>query len=238
MRHPPRQGENDAAMDTDYLVIGAGSAGCAVAARLAESGARVTLLEAGPKDRHPWIHIPAGMIKLLQNQKLVNWGYTTEPEKGANDREIRWPRGRTLGGSSAINGLLYVRGQHADYDHWRQLGCTGWSFEDVLPYFRLSEDQERGASDLHGKGGPLAVSDLRERNPLALALFAHTFLAPLDHAADLTFATAHAIRHRSDIRTLRLALQATDSRHHFLASVLDGSNIGSRPLGLVLGKRI
>jgi choline dehydrogenase len=93
-------------METDYLVIGAGSAGCVVASRLGMAGRRVTLLEAGPKDRHPWIHIPAGMLKLMQNQKLVNWGYTTEAESGANGREIRWPRGRTLGGTSSINGML------------------------------------------------------------------------------------------------------------------------------------
>ena len=93
-------------METDYLVIGAGSAGCVVASRLGMAGRRVTLLEAGPKDRHPWIHIPAGMLKLMQNQKLVNWGYTTEADAGSNNREIRWPRGRTLGGTSSINGML------------------------------------------------------------------------------------------------------------------------------------
>ena len=154
-------------MDTDYLVIGAGSAGCAVAARLAESGARVTLLEAGPKDRHPWIHIPAGMIKLLQNQRLVNWGYVTEPEKGANDREIRWPRGRTLGGSSSINGMLYVRGNPADFDIWAQMGCRGWSYEDVLPFFRKSETYKQGGDPgYRGQDGPLQVEDYRTILPL------------------------------------------------------------------------
>jgi choline dehydrogenase len=154
-------------MDTDYLVIGAGSAGCAVAARLACSGARVTLLEAGPKDRHPWIHIPAGMIKLLQNQKLVNWGYATEPEKGANDREIRWPRGRTLGGSSSINGMLYVRGNPADFDIWAQMGCRGWSYDEVLPFFRKSETYKQGGDPaLRGQSGPLQVEDYRTILPL------------------------------------------------------------------------
>src|SRR5690349_899752 len=154
-------------MDTDYLVIGAGSAGCAVAARLAESGARVTLLEAGPKDRHPWIHIPAGMLKLLQNQRLVNWGYTTEPEKGANDREIRWPRGRTLGGSSSINGMLYVRGNPADFDIWAQMACRGWSYDEVLPFFRKSETYKQGGGPgYRGQGGPLQVEDYRTILPL------------------------------------------------------------------------
>jgi choline dehydrogenase len=153
----------------DYVVVGAGSAGCALAARLSEDPAvRVVLLEAGARDWNPWLHVPIGYAKTMFHPTL-SWNLMTEPEPGLEGRRIPWPRGRVLGGSSAINGLLYVRGQHADYDHWRQLGCTGWSFEDVLPYFRRAEDQERGADDLHGTGGPLAVSDLRERNPLALA---------------------------------------------------------------------
>ena len=153
--------------ETDYLVIGGGSAGCVVAARLSEGGARVTLLEAGPPDRHPWIHIPAAMLKLLQNQKLVNWGYTTEPEKGSNDRAIRWPRGRTLGGSSSINGMLYVRGNPADFDIWAQMGCRGWSYDDVLPFFRRSETYRQGGDpEIRGQGGPLQVEDYRTILPL------------------------------------------------------------------------
>ncbi|MBX9698271.1 MAG: choline dehydrogenase [Acetobacteraceae bacterium] len=153
----------------DYVVVGAGSAGCAVAARLSEDpSVRVVLLEAGGRDRNPWLHVPIGYAKTMYH-KTLSWNLMTEPEPELHNRRIPWPRGRVLGGSSAINGLLYVRGQQADYDHWRQLGCTGWSFADVLPYFRRSEDNERGASELHGAGGPLAVADLRERNPLSLA---------------------------------------------------------------------
>ncbi len=155
----------EAAMDTDYLVIGAGSAGCVVASRLSESGARVTLLEAGPKDWLPWIHIPAGMLKMLQNP-LVNWNYLIEPEAGSGNRAIRWPRGRVLGGSSSINGMLYVRGNPADFDGWAQMGCRGWSYDDVLPYFRKSEDYGPGDAEYRGKGGVLKVEDYRTVLPL------------------------------------------------------------------------
>ena len=150
----------------DYIIIGAGSAGCVLANRLSESGRhRVLLLEAGGHDRHMWIHIPLGYGKLFDDAK-VNWRYKTEPEPELNNRQIIQPRGKVLGGSSSINGLLYVRGQHEDYDHWRQLGNTGWGFADVLPYFRRAEDQARGADDFHGAGGPLAVSDVCEPHPL------------------------------------------------------------------------
>ena len=153
----------------DYIIVGAGSAGCVLANRLTESGRhRVLLIEAGGHDRHIWIHIPLGYGKLFDNAK-VNWLYKTEPESELNNRQIIQPRGKVLGGSSSINGLLYVRGQHEDYDHWRQLGNTGWGFADVLPYFRRAEDQQRGADDFHGVGGPLAVSDVCEPHPLCEA---------------------------------------------------------------------
>jgi choline dehydrogenase len=156
----------------DYIVVGAGSAGCVLANRLTASGRhRVLLLEAGGRDNHMWIHIPLGFAKLFDNAK-VNWRYASEPEPELNNRKIIQPRGRVLGGSSSINGLLYIRGQHEDYDHWRQLGNTGWAFQDVLPYFRRAEDQERGADELHGTGGPLSVSDVCEPHPLCEAFIA------------------------------------------------------------------
>jgi choline dehydrogenase len=153
----------------DYLVVGAGSAGCVLANRLTASGLhRVLLLEAGGRDRNIWIHIPLGYGKLFASKKY-NWLYTSEPEPELNDRQIVQPRGKVLGGSSSINGLLYIRGQPADFDHWRQLGNTGWSFADVLPYFRRAEHQQRGEDALHGVGGPLAVSDVSEPHPLCEA---------------------------------------------------------------------
>jgi choline dehydrogenase len=156
----------------DYIVVGAGSAGCVLANRLTASGRhRVLLLEAGGHDRHLWIHIPLGYGKLFSDSK-VNWLYSSEPEAELNNRQIIQPRGKVLGGSSSINGLLYIRGQPADFDHWRQLGNSGWSFEDVLPYFRRAEDQARGEDALHGVGGPLAVSDVCEPHPLCEAFIA------------------------------------------------------------------
>jgi choline dehydrogenase len=153
----------------DYIIVGAGSAGCVLADRLSASGRhRVLLLEAGGHDRHMWIHIPLGFGKLFDNAK-VNWLYKSEPEPELNNRRIIQPRGKVLGGSSSINGLLYIRGQHEDFDHWRQLGNIGWAFADVLPYFRRAEDQERGADELHGAGGPLAVSNVSEPHPLCEA---------------------------------------------------------------------
>src|SRR6516165_4143919 len=163
---------NPTAETFDYIVVGAGSAGCVLANRLTADGRhRVLLLEAGGRDRNIWIHIPLGYGKLFANAK-VNWLYESEPEPELNNRKIIQPRGKVLGGSSSINGLLYVRGQSADFDHWRQLGNAGWSFDDVLPYFRRAEDQERGADALHGVGGPLAVSNVCEPHPLCEAFIA------------------------------------------------------------------
>lgn len=147
----------------DYIVVGAGSAGCAVAARLAEDAAvRVLLIEAGPRDRNPWIHIPAGYYRTLRNGRLIR-EYETEPEPELNDRTLRWPRGRVLGGSGAVNGLIHVRGQPADFDDWEALGNPGWGWKDVLPHFKRSERYERGVDDIHGGSGPIRVSDIRDR---------------------------------------------------------------------------
>ncbi|HEX3885646.1 MAG TPA: GMC family oxidoreductase N-terminal domain-containing protein [Stellaceae bacterium] len=148
-------------MDVDYVVIGAGSAGCVVASRLSEDGAKVVLLEAGPPDRDPMIHIPAGVLKVLNNAR-INWNYMSEGEPGTNGRQLQWPRGKTLGGTSSINGMLYVRGNPADYDGWAQMGCRGWSYDDVLPFFRKSETYRGGGDpEYRSKGGPLIVEDYR-----------------------------------------------------------------------------
>jgi len=153
----------------DYIIVGAGSAGCAVAARLSENPRmRVMLIEAGGKDNDLWIHIPVGYYRNMFNPRM-SWGYETEPNKALNGRRVPFPRGRVLGGSSSINGLVYVRGQREDYDHWRQLGNEGWSFEDVLPYFKRSEDREGGADEYHGAGGPLRVSDIPDRREICEA---------------------------------------------------------------------
>jgi len=146
--------------------VGAGSAGCVLADRLSASGRhRVLVLEAGGEDRNIWIHVPIGYAKLFADAKN-NWLYSSEPEPECAGRSIIQPRGKVLGGSSSINGLLYIRGQAEDFDHWRQLGNAGWSFTDVLPYFRRAEDQQRGADELHGVGGPLSVCDVSEGHPL------------------------------------------------------------------------
>ncbi|HEV2302963.1 MAG TPA: GMC family oxidoreductase N-terminal domain-containing protein, partial [Stellaceae bacterium] len=153
----------------DFVVVGAGSAGCALAARLSEDPAvRVILLEAGGEDSNRWIHIPLGFGKTFADPS-VNWCYETEPDEGAAGRRVFWPRGKVLGGSSSINGMVYIRGQAEDFDHWRQLGNAGWSFEDVLPYFRRSEHQTRGADAWHGAGGPLCVSDVPDKHPICEA---------------------------------------------------------------------
>ena len=151
---------NDSGQPFDFIIVGAGSAGCVLANRLSgKPRSRVLLLEAGGSDRNPWIHIPVGYFKTMHNP-ATDWCYKTEPDEGIAGRSLQWPRGKVLGGSSALNGLLYVRGQAEDYDRWQALGNKGWSYKDVLPYFRRSEDQERGADVYHGIGGPLKVSDL------------------------------------------------------------------------------
>jgi choline dehydrogenase len=159
-------------MEFDYIIIGAGSAGCTLAGRLSENpNNRVLLLEAGGKDWHPFIHMPAGLAKLV-GLKHLNWSYETEPEQELNGRRMYWPRGKVLGGSSSINAMCYCRGHREDYDSWELAGAEGWRFTDVLPYFIKSEDQENGASEYHGTGGPLSIQNLRYSNPLSQVFIA------------------------------------------------------------------
>lgn len=151
----------------DYIIVGAGSAGCVLAHRLSEDpDVNVLLLEAGPRDWHPFIHMPAGLAKLV-GKKGVNWDYVTAPEPQLDNRVLWWPRGKVLGGSSSINAMCYIRGVPRDYDAWAQAGARGWDWAGVLPYFIRAERNQRGADALHGADGPLYVSDLRYVNPLS-----------------------------------------------------------------------
>jgi len=182
-------------IEADYIIVGAGSAGCVLANRLSADGkTKVLLLEAGGDDRptknpsqflsNMMIHIPVGYSQTLKDPK-VNWLYSTEPDPGTGGRTHVWPRGKVLGGSSSINGLLYIRGQDADYDNWRQLGCEGWAWDDVLPYFLRSQHQERDAGALHGKGGPLNVSDVTTTHPVSDAVVDACEQAGIPRRADL-----------------------------------------------------
>ncbi|CCD87850.1 choline dehydrogenase, a flavoprotein; alcohol dehydrogenase [Bradyrhizobium sp. ORS 285] len=184
---------DDADLEFDYVVVGAGSAGCVLANRLSSDGKhKVLLLEAGPKDTNIWIHVPLGYGKLFK-EKTVNWMYQTEPEPGLDGRSVFQPRGKVLGGSSSINGLLYVRGQHEDYDRWRQRGNVGWGYDDVLPYFKRAENQSRGGDDYHGVGGPLPVSDWRHDDPLSEAFVKAAVEAGLPFNADFNGASQEGV---------------------------------------------
>ncbi|QNH11825.1 choline dehydrogenase [Xanthomonas sp. SI] len=168
----------------DYIIIGAGSAGCVLANRLSEDrDCKVLLIEAGPRDRNPFIHMPAGLARLAGNRR-INWNYLTAPEPALNDRRLWWPRGKVLGGSSSINAMCYVRGVAADYDDWAAAGAEGWDWQGVLPYFRRSERNSRGGDALHGGDGPLHVSDLRYHNPLSDVFIAAGEQAGFAHNRD------------------------------------------------------
>ncbi|MFK7966784.1 MAG: GMC family oxidoreductase [Burkholderiaceae bacterium] len=154
----------------DYVIVGGGTAGCVLADRLSANGQySVLVLEAGPADRYPWIHVPIGYAKTMFHP-VYNWRFETEPEPEMNGRKVYWPRGRTLGGSSSINGLVFIRGQAEDYDHWADIGNEGWSYKDVLPYFKKLEDNTRGESEFHGAGGPITCSDVGRKHELIEAI--------------------------------------------------------------------
>jgi choline dehydrogenase len=173
----------------DFIVTGAGSAGCVLAARLSENGRhKVLLLEAGGRDNHFWIHVPMGYAKTFVDPK-VNWMFESEPEKELNNRTMYQPRGKVLGGTSSINGMIYMRGNASDYDRWRQMGNEGWSYDDVLPYFRKAEDNERGANEFHGSGGPLRVSNQPYEWEIARALLAACKQAGIPENSDFNGAT-------------------------------------------------
>jgi choline dehydrogenase len=177
----------------DFVIVGAGSAGCVLANRLTADGRHtVLLIEAGPRDTNPWIHVPLGYGRLFTDLR-TNWGYWSEPEPHLDNRRIYNPRGKVLGGSSSINGLVYIRGQREDFDGWRDAGLAGWGFDDVLPYFRRSEDQARGADDFHGSGGPLAVCDPPDPHPLCDAFIAAGEEAGFPRNDDFNGATQEGI---------------------------------------------
>jgi choline dehydrogenase len=236
-------------IDADYVVVGAGSAGCVVAARLSEDPAvRVVLLEAGGPDRNPWIHIPLGYGKTIADP-AVNWCYETEPEPGTNNRRMLWPRGKVLGGSSSINGLLYVRGQQADFNQWRQLGNAGWSWADVLPYFRRSEGAIGAVDDgLHGREGPLTVSPITERHPLCEAYVQSAVELGIPHTPDFNGESQEGVGYyhttsRNGLRMsaakafLRPAMQRPNLRviTHALAERITFAN--RRATGVVFSER-
>jgi choline dehydrogenase len=176
----------------DYIVVGAGSAGCVVASRLADdAGASIALIDAGPPDSAPEIHIPVALEQLWQSR--FDWGFISEPEPGIDGQRCYLPRGRVLGGSSSLNAMLYVRGNRVDYDEWAAAGLAGWGYEDVLPYFKRSEDNERGESRYHGAGGPLTVSDGRSRHPYAAALIEAALAAGIPGNDDHNGATQDGV---------------------------------------------
>ncbi len=176
----------------DFIIVGAGSAGCVLANRLsADPTTRVLLLEAGPADSKKEIHIPAAWVRTLKTE--VDWFYQTAPEPHMDGRRLFWPRGKTLGGSSSINAMIYIRGNRWDYDHWAQLGNEEWAYEDVLPYFLKAENQERGASAYHGVGGPLNVADPRDPNPMAEAFISAANANGLNYRTDFNAATQEGV---------------------------------------------
>lgn len=211
----------------DYIIVGAGSAGCVLANRLsADPSIRVLLLEAGPRDWHPFIHMPAGIAKLV-HQRAINWDYWTEPEAALNGRRLWWPRGKVLGGSSSINAMCYLRGHARDYDEWAT-NAPGWDWDTVLPWFRHAENNVRGADAFHGASGPLAVSDLRHRNPLSAAFIqaseqaGHPFNADFNAADQLGFGW-YQVTQRNGARCSSAAAYLTPVRKRPNLTIVTGA---------------
>ncbi len=214
----------------DYIIIGAGSAGCVLANRLSEDpSVKVLLLEAGPRDWHPFIHMPAGLAKLV-GQKGVNWNYSTAAEPQLNHRALWWPRGKVLGGSSSINAMCYIRGVAADYDGWASAGADGWDWNNVLPYFKKSEGNSRGGDDLHGENGPLGVSDLRYTNPLSQVFIDAAQQHGLPHNKDFNGHQQHGVgfyqvTQRDGARCSSAAAYLTPIRERTNLTVHTGANV-------------
>jgi choline dehydrogenase len=230
--------------DTDFVVVGAGSSGCVLANRLSEDGChRVVLIEAGPRDTNPWIHLPIGYGRTMWDRR-VNWAFYTEPDPNMNNRRIYWPRGKVLGGSSSINGLIAIRGQAEDYDQWEKAGCPGWAWSSVLPYFRKLEDNPDHANDqAHGTHGPVAVSSIAAKHELIEAVIEAAGRLGVPHTRDFNGASQEGVGYyqlttRNGLRSSAAKAYLKPARKRANLRVLTGARVtriifdGKRAVGV------